>query len=822
MISTIALVLGLQTATVQVGGTQKADSIRQARRDSVRVAMIERQREREDRPAIRATVTPELERSAFIDTAARSILLRARDARFEVDSTLQSYDATAYQRLSAGIGFRALGRDRLLFRTENATRVRWSRANGVLIDVKGVRSAVPMARGDARVEVNDGEIADMSPIPWYPGREALWVGSGTARAEVDEREMIHPIALGAEAYYRYEAGDSVTITLSDGKLIRLRELRIIPRRPEWKLSVGSFWFDQANGQLVRAVYRFAAPLNIWAVAEEEIEREAAEDRAAGRPVDEDRPPGWVKGMFSPMEAMLEAVTIEYGLYGGGYWLPRTQYAEGHAKAGFLRVPFRMEESFRYASVNGPDSVPPAPPGRLSLRELRDSLFGKDAPPLRELPEAERVARQKQLNEALTASREVRRVKREEDCRTTGFHTQVEDRYDRSVRAQVRIPCDSTVLSKSPDLPPSIYDEGEELFGVTEREQLLRELDFGLQPSWAPMPILVEYGLSFTRYNRVEGFSTAARATQQLGAGYTWDASARLGTGDLAPGFELGVSRTDGRTNWRLGGYRRLSVANSDWGTPLSFGASLGALLFGRDEGFYYRSAGFELERTRARGGGLQTRLFLERQTGAVAETMFNLARSFGAETTFMANIASERVTVAGLALRNQLTWGQDPLGFRLFGEMRAEGGALLDKPVGRENNGWFRVAGDVNVTRGFGPSFASSVTASVGYSDGAPLQRHFFIGGTHTVRGQLPGAMSGEAYWLGRAEFSRATGVIRPVVFGDVGWAGMPGDWRNPGRPLSGAGIGASIMDGLIRLDLARGVYPRKGTRFEMYLEGRF
>jgi hypothetical protein len=30
-----------------------------------------------------------------------------------------------------------------------------------------------------------------------------------------------------------------------------------------------------------------------------------------------------------------------------------------------------------------------------------------------------------------------------------------------------------------------------------------------------------------------------------------------------------------------------------------------------------------------------------------------------------------------------------------------------------------------------------------------------------------------------------------------------------PGRPMSGAGIGASFMDGLIRSDLAWGIYPR-------------
>ena len=126
---------------------------------------------------------------------------------------------------------------------------------------------------------------EMSPVPYYPGREALWIGSGVAKAEVDDREMIHPIALGAEAYYRYALGDSVRYTLPDGKVIRLVELRIEPRRPEWRLSVGSFWFDDATAQLVRAAYRLAVPMDIWAVADQEIKRVAAEARARGEKPD---------------------------------------------------------------------------------------------------------------------------------------------------------------------------------------------------------------------------------------------------------------------------------------------------------------------------------------------------------------------------------------------------------------------------------------------------------------------------------------------------------------------------------------------------------
>lgn len=90
------------------------------------------------------------------------------------------------------------------------------------------------------------------------------------------------------------------------------------------------------------------------------------------------------------------------------------------------------------------------------------------------------------------------------------------------------------------------------------------------------------------------------------------------------------------------------------------------------------------------------------------------------------------------------------------------------------------------------------------------------------MRGQLAGTERGDAYWLARAELAPTKGGVRPVIFGDLGWAGDRADFAHPGRPMSGAGIGASFLDGLIRTDLSRGIYPRKKFRFDVYLEARF
>ncbi|HEX6047656.1 MAG TPA: ShlB/FhaC/HecB family hemolysin secretion/activation protein, partial [Gemmatimonadaceae bacterium] len=98
-----------------------------------------------------------------------------------------------------------------------------------------------------------------------------------------------------------------------------------------------------------------------------------------------------------------------------------------------------------------------------------------------------------------------------------------------------------------------------------------------------------------------------------------------------------------------------------------------------------------------------------------------------------------------------------------------------------------------------------------------------YLGGAHTVRGQSPDTtQSGNAFWLGRAELGYAFPVVRPAIFGDIGWVGSRDALDQIGRPLSGAGVGASIMDGLVRFDVSRGFYPRKQWRVDMYIEAKF
>jgi hypothetical protein len=321
----------------------------------------------------RQPVTPELERTAFADPLARTLLARARAARVTQDSALRAYDAHTRQRLSVALRVGRLGPQRQLIRHEAAARVRWARGAGLWVEPTARRTGFPM--GGAEMDLTAA-----TPIPYFPGREALWLPfdalGRVAKSEVNENDLLHPLATGAEAYYRYATGDSVSIRLPDGSAVALRELRITARRPDWRGFVGSFWFDVERGALVRAAYRSSAAVDLWQAITDDQRREIREWEARARTdtgaaarharaeaarIRSDF--GGVgaalaKGMLSPLRADVAAVTVEYGLHDGRFWLPRLHVAEGEAQGGFVRMPVRVEERFRYGSVNGTDSLPP--------------------------------------------------------------------------------------------------------------------------------------------------------------------------------------------------------------------------------------------------------------------------------------------------------------------------------------------------------------------------------------------------------------------------------------------------------------------------------
>jgi hypothetical protein len=211
-----------------------------------------------------------------------------------------------------------------------------------------------------------------------------------------------------------------------------------------------------------------------------------------------------------------------------------------------------------------------------------------------------------------------------------------------------------------------------------------------------------------------------------------------------------------------------------------------------------------------RGTPIEWRFFSEEQQTASRKTAYSVGGNNRTE-----NILARRDLYSGIGARVKHTYGADPNGFRIFSDLRLES-AMSDSVYGRG-------ALDVAFTHGVGP-YSGALTLSTGSSIGAlPTQRQWYLGGTHTVRGQSPDpAQTGNAFWLTRLEVGRMIQGARPVLFTDIGWIGDRGRMRDVGRPLSGVGAGASLLDGLIRFDMARGLNPRRQWRVDLYVDAVF
>jgi hypothetical protein len=741
-------------------------------------------------PPQREAVTAELLHTAYRDAESRQLVARARRERLEQDSSLTSYEAIGRQRLtvSAGIG---AGIQRTAYRVETVFRINWHDKVGAEVQLTGARAGTPiLPEVEESVLKDAASNPDMSPIPYTPGQEPLWPVGGATGTQVDD-QLIHPLAVGAEAYYIYESGPTTRVSVPNWRPLVLREVKVRPRVPRATLVVGSLWFDEETGQLVRAAYRLAAPVML----KFEPTKPAPGVKQPG-PIER----MIVRGITSPIRVEISGVAVEYGLYQGRYWLPKSRSLEASGQVSFAKGRVEIEQTFTYPSVNGPGA-----PTRIALNEpvvgrivVPDSLRGDRA---RRWRDSVWVARSIGLVDSINRA----------PCDSTGYRLVARRRGKLPVA--LSYPCDIPMLARSADFTGPLYAPNEDVFGTDTRDDMLaRALPFGAQAAVrldALPPADVLYGLSMTRYNRIEGLSSGVHVEQQLGGGYFVGATGRIGTADREPNGDLSFARTNLNTTVALTGYRRLVAAN-DWGQPLSFGSSVSAFLFGRDEGFYYRATGAELTWSTARGAHLDWRLFGEQDRTATQRTDY----SWGA--TFVPNIKAANGGFTGAGARWSHTTGVDPRGWRTMTDLRLEG-ATGDSTYGRG-------AIDETFVHPLVGSLSGALTLSGGSSLGElPSQRRWFLGGTQTIRGQSADtAQSGNAFGMTRAELESAQTGYCVVLFSDLGWVGDRSAISNVGRPLSGAGVGLSAFDGLLRFDVARGFYPRRQTRIAFYLGGAF
>jgi hypothetical protein len=729
---------------------------------------------------------------AYHDGRARELVRLARERRALVDRSITRYQALARERITMGL--RTRFRDRLFYRRETASRIDWLRGGPVNITVLGAREAIPVVT--PTIQTPD-DLRNFLPRLAFDPMDM----EGLIR--VDTTVMRHPLAEGAEEHYRYRTGDSTTINLGE-RSVRLVELRIEPRRRDFHLMSGSFWIDDATHSVVQIVFRLAKDFNFEEDADEEDRRDLSK----------------VPGLFKPIRAELQYVTIEYGLMHLRWWLPRLIAAEGVFQVGAIRTPLHYERSYSYENVVGDTTA------QLLTRSSVDSLraAGLLAPNCRPRGEMQiTVDEDADRNDARSQRRREREAaRRAERLRADSIRLANDTAYARRRREaeecarmyRVTI-ADSAQLLTSAELPPSIYGDLEQLTSAAELSKLAEQLKDLAEAPWQLQPPRFSWGLGRTglvRYNKVEGLSVGARTEFDFGR-LRADATARFGLADLEPGGELGIARSTNRSQIRLAGYHRLEVMDQAAGLGAT-AASLNALLFGRDDRDYYRSTGLELSRRPAETNvqWYTLRLFAERQRAVSVETDFSLKHAFDKTHSFLPNRPADRADQAGAELTLRAFGGQNPAGFRWSGELYAmAAGGTYD--FTRES---------LLLQLGFPLPFrfVGALEGAAGTSTGpVPLQSNWYLGGVRSARGYDIGTLNGTAFWRGRAELGTAIPVARLVAFTDLGWAGDRRSIADRASLLS-VGVGASFLDGLVRMDLARALRGDLGWKLHLSVDG--
>lgn len=645
--------------------------------------------------------------ATFADAATRDRVLRARARRGGPGPALASFETLARDRWSA---YLELPLSRVLaYRRETAARLRWRRDGPGTVEVLGSRRFQPTLGGPEVTSVTDAAEESLDVV-FDPERSESFVGLGSYRFGP------HPLEAGGEALYRFSLGDTVRLTLPDGRSVVLVEVRVEPRSVEARLQ-GSLWIDQASDRVVREGYRFV-------------------DGAAGSSFTLEAP------LLGGVTMDLESLAVDYGLWEGSVWMPRLLALDsslGLGRLGRIQVEYRRTYTDYRLEASGSRAGRPAPPS--------------EAPP-------------EEWN--------------------------------------VLLPPDPDSLLTTGALPPSIFGPEDRALG-SDVSALLTDLvpepagrTARARPPGSGSAVSVAT-LDLLRFNRVEGASVGARASVATGSG---PVEATVRTALLEPEMDAAVRWLPGGAAPSFAVYRRLAPVGTR-GDPLGPGNSLSALLLGWDDGEYVRATGVEVVGTVTRRSRalLRWRVFVEHQHPLVTRTSASLPHLWRSERLARPNLPAQRSDQAGLQLELRV--------LRAPTESGAAAGALfaVDGVLGTGDYLRGRLAGRVSTPRS--GTLGATLRAEVGGILGHPtIQGRWLVGGTGGVRGYAPGDATGDTFALLGGEAVVGSRTLAMALFSDAGWAWGDAGPSRTRHHLASAGLGLVALDGVARLDLARGLRP--------------
>lgn len=576
------------------------------------------------------------------------------------------------------------------------------------------------------------------------------------------------------AHYRFRSGDTLTLSLPDGSRLQAVQLDVLPREADPHLISGTLWIQPESGALVRAVYQLARPLDMMR------EREPRPNEVGPPPI----PP-----MLRPLIMNVSYVSVSYGLWENEAWMPQAMRLEAEIGMGIVRVPVSYEMSYRIESVG----LGPGEPAAAAGAFVDGSLAGADA-----------------------------------------ASYAVVDRTDsrRGPAGTLLVPTDPADAETSPHLPPPIWEEAPGFHTAGAVESFLSAL--AALPAAPPAAVSGRWTLDLPwaregllRYNRIEGLSVGTQARLAFAHGLAVAGTGRVGLADFRPRARVEVERATVLRRVSVASYHGLR-ATDEAGDYLGPGNSARALFLGRDHGDYYQATGAEFAwRPPATAPeSFHFRLYAERQRIVETEAAFAVFKAFDDSWSFRPNPVVDEIEEAGAELRVSPWWGRDPAGAQFGLGLYAQGAGWRpsrdhasagiragihaggEHLTGDRRDNYVRASAVartiVPVFGDAGTTWRLGVEAGGGTTWGAaPVQREWPLGGPRTLRGFVPGIVSGPTFLRGRVELARVGNTLGASLFGDAGWAGDRGSF-DAGDVLSGVGVGVTVLDGLLRVDLAR------------------
>ena len=727
---------------------------------------------------------------AFLDSTAARIYASAVSNWRTLDESIVRYTATIDQRIAAAI--RTPLKDRIIYRNETAVRAFWDQDYDAVVQVLGTRSQYP-GRG---IAVREGDLDWLDDLPFdepfQPGGDRLFFGltdEGEEAYQPDNEDFwfAHPLAAGADSLYRFQSGDTLTLSFPDGRRLHTVQLDVLPREADVHRITGTLWIEPESGALVRGVYRLSRQFDaIRDVPELQEEEAAGEFRN-------------VPGVFKPWTFDLTMIAVDYALWDFAVWLPHSMRMEGEAAAGILKIPVSMDIAYTMESVTTIADVESPEASEPDLEEVHFETRAEAMAFIAQLLSSEDRVAYEAMSESEQAS-----VGRQ---------------------SLLIVPEERSQVATSPHLPPPIWKEAQGFASDEEVADYFKTLADLPAPPLPGVPWTANWGWArpgLIRYNRVEGPALGARFEVGLSGPHTATALGFFGFADLQPKVRLELERSTVLRRLSLGVYRELH-ATDPRGGYLGFGNSLDALLFGRDNGDYYRATGadFTWRPPVAARESFELRGYAERQERVDVELNFAVFKVFDGGWQARPNLAADEADEVGAELRLSPWWGGDPLGVQIGLELYGQG-ARWRIPGESTQTDYCRASA---VLRSAVPLASGrwriGVEAGGGTTWGdAPLQRSWLLGSAGTLRGYPPAVIMGTSFTRGRLELARVfDGIGSLSGFGDVGWAGARTDFAVDDF-LYGVGVGASLLDGLFRLDLSRGLSRGLGTwRVDMYAD---